>query len=77
MEKRPREKKAMIDFLSTQIISKPPDLQKNKKSDNGEVNSKSNYDGFQLKNSSDDRTENLIIFVDSMLNNVNSRELSK
>ena len=67
----------MAASVSAQIISKSPDLQKNKRSDNGQVNNKSDYDGLPLKKSSDDRTKNVIIIGDSMLNNVNSCGLSK
>ena len=77
MEERLADKNAIIGFLSARIISKPPDLQKNKRSDNDHVNNKSDYDVLPLKKSSDDRTENVIIIDDSMLNNVNSRKLSK
>ena len=40
---------AIINFLSCQIISKTPDLLKNKRNDNGQVNNKSDYDGLLLK----------------------------
>ena len=71
------DKNAIIDFLSAHIIPKPPGLQNNKRSDNGQVNNKSDYDGLPLKKSSDDRTKNVIVIGDSMLNNVNSCGLSK
>ena len=77
LEKQLPDKNAIIDFLSAQFISKTPDLQKNKRSDNGQVNNKSDYDGLSSKKSSDDRTKNVIIIGDSVLNNVNSCELSK
>ena len=77
LEKQIADKNVIIDFLSAQIISKSPDLQKNNRSDNGQVNNKSDYDGLPLKKSSDDRTKNVIIIGDSMLNNVNSCGLSK
>ena len=77
LEKQIADKNDIIDFLSAQIISKSPDLQKNKRSDNGQVNKKSDYDGLPLKKSSDDRTKNVIVIGDSMLNNVNSCGLSK
>ena len=75
LETQLADKNAIIDFLSVQIISKPPDLQKNKRSDNGQVNNKSDYAGLPMKKSSDDRTKNVIIIGDSMLNNVNSHRL--
>ena len=72
-EKQFPDKNTIIDFLSAQIISKPPDLQKNKRS-----NSKSDYDALSLKKSSNNRTkQNIIIISDFMINNVNSRQLSK
>ena len=71
------DKNAIIDFLSAHIIPKPPGLQNNKRSDNGQVNNKSDYDGLPLKKSSDDGTKNVVIIGDSMLNNVNSCGLSK
>ena len=76
LEKQLADKNAIVDFLSAQIISTPPDLQKNK-SHIDQVNNKSDYDGLPLKKSSDDRTKNVIIIGDSMLNNVNSPGLSK
>ena len=64
LEKQLADKNPIIDFLSAQIISKPPDLQKNKRSDNGQVNNKSDYGSLPLKKSSDDRTKNAIIIGD-------------
>ena len=77
MEKQLADKNTIIDYLLAQIISKPPDLQKNKRSDNGQVNNKSDCDVLPLKKSSYDRTKNVIIIGDSRLNNVNSCKLSK
>ena len=57
LEKQLEDKNAIIDFLSAQIISKPFDLQKNKRSDNGQVSNKSDYDGVPLKKCSHDRTK--------------------
>ena len=54
MEKQLEDKNAIIDFLSAQIISKPLDLQKNKRSDNGQVSNKPDYDGVPLKKCSHD-----------------------
>ena len=65
-EKQLAEKHALTDFLSVQIISKR-DLQKNKRSDNGQVNKKSDYDVLPLKKSSDDITKNVLIIGGSML----------
>ena len=55
----------MAASASAQIISKPPDLQKSKRSDNGQVNNKSDYDGLPLKK------------TQSMLNNVSGLSKSK
>ena len=55
----------MAASVSAQIISKPPDLQKSKRSDNGQVNNKSDYDGLPLKK------------IQSMLNNVSGLSKSK
>ena len=57
LEKKLADKNAVIDYLSAQIISKPPYLQKNQRSDNRQVNNKSDYDVLPLKKSSDDRTK--------------------
>ena len=77
MEKHLADKNATIDYLLAQIIYEHPDLQKNKRSDNGQANKKCNYDGLPLKKSSDDRTKKVIIIGDSMFDNVNSCGLSK
>ena len=66
MEKQLADKNAIIDFLLAQIIPKPPDMQKNKGSDNGQVNNKSGYDGLPLKKSNDHRTENVIMVSPSL-----------
>ena len=50
LEKQLAGKSAIIDFSLVQIISKFPDLQKNKRSDNGQFNNKSDYDGRHCKN---------------------------
>ena len=52
LEKQLTDKNTIIDFLSAQIISKPPDIQKNmnKRSDYGQVDNKSDYDVLPVKN---------------------------
>ena len=77
LEKQLANKNAVTDFLLAPITSKPSDLQKNNGSDDGQVNNIPDYDNLCLKKSSDNRTTNLIIIGDSLLNNVNSRGLSK
>ena len=77
LKKQLADKNAIIDFLSAQIISKSPDLQKNERSDNGQVHNKSDYDGLRLKKSSNDKTTNVIIIGRSKPNNVNNSGLSK
>ena len=69
---------AIIDFLSAQIISKPPvtastDCGDNRRQRN-DTNKSKNYD-IPLENSNNDKA--VIIVGNSMLNNVNGRGLSK
>ena len=65
LEKQFADKNAIIDFLSAQIISKPSNLQKYKRSDNDQAYNKSDYAGLPLKKSSDVRIKIVIIIGDS------------
>ena len=87
LEKQLADKNAMIEFLSAQIISKPPDKTRKDSSDNYRHRSNDNdslvtngnnqEDASDEKSNNDGRTKEIIPIGDSMLNNVNSRGLSK
>ena len=87
LEKQLADKNAIIEFLSAQIISKPPDKTCKDSSDNYRyrsndndrlVTNRNNQDGApNEKSSNDERSKEVIVIGDSMLNNVNSRGLSK
>ena len=87
LEKQLADKNAMIEFLSAQIISKPPDKTRKDSSDNYRHRSNDNdslvtngnnqEDASDEKSNNDGRTKETIPIGDSMLNNVNSRGLSK
>ena len=86
-EKQLADKNAIIEFLSVQIISKPPDKTRKDSSDNYRHRSNDNDrlatngnnqdDASNEKSSNDGRSKEVIVIGDSMLNNVNSRGLSK
>ena len=82
LEKQLREKNLIIELISAQIIAKPPHTNSINRSDNyrqptNDTN-KSNHDDVSLEKFSNERiTKEVIITNDSILNNVNSRGLSK
>ena len=87
LEKQLADKNAIIEFLSAQIISKPPDKTRKDSSDNYRyrindndrlvTNGNNQDDASNEKSRNDGRTKEVIVIGDSMLNNVNSRGLSK
>ena len=78
LEKQIADKNAIIDFLSTQITSKPPVTQSNYRNDfDKEDKHKSNSIETPLEKSKERETKDVIVIGDSMLNNINSRGLSK
>ena len=87
LEKQLADKNAIIEFLSAQIISKPPDKTRKDSSDNYRHRSNDNDrlvtngnnqdDASNEKSSNDGRSKEVIVISDSMLNNVNSHGLSK
>ena len=87
LEKQLADKNAIIEFLSAQIISKPPDKTRKDSSDNYRHRSNDNDrlvtngnnqdNASNEKSSKDGRSKEVIVIGDSMLNNVNSRGLSK
>ena len=87
LEKQLADKNAIIEFLSAQIISKPPDKTRKDSSDNYRHRSNDNDrlvtngnnqdDACNEKSSNDGRSKEVIVISDSMLNNVNSHGLSK
>ena len=78
LEKQIADKNAIIDFLSTQITSKPSVTQSNYRNDfNKEDKHKSNSIETPLEKSNERETKDVIVIGDLMLNNINSRGLSK
>ena len=78
LEKQIADKNATIDFLSTQITSKPPVTQSNYRNDfNKEDKHKSNSIQTPLEKPKERETKDVIVIGDSMLNNINSRGLLK
>ena len=87
LEKELADKNAIIEFLSAQIISKPPDKTRKDSSDNYRHHSNDNDrlvtngnnqdNASNEKSSNDGRSKEVIAVADSMLNNLNSRRLSK
>ena len=87
LEKQLADKNAIIDFLFAQIISKPPDKTRKDGSNNYRhrsndndrlvINDNNQDNASNEKSSNDGRTKEVIVIGDSMLNNVNSRGLSK
>ena len=88
LEKQLSEKNAIIDFLTTQLITNPPVTSTNNKRNNNDhhqitngnknKNKNSNHDDAPLEKLSTDETRNEVIIIgDSMLNNINSHGLSK
>ena len=87
LEKQLADKNAIIEFLSAQIISKPPDKTRKDSSNNYRHRSNDNDrlvtngnnqdDAPNEKSSNDGRTKEVVVIGDSMLNNVSSRGLSK
>ena len=83
LEKQLADKYAIIEFLSAQIISKPPDKTRKDSSDNYRHRSNDNDrlvtngnnqdDASNEKSSNDGRSKEVAVTGDSMLNNVNSR----
>ena len=77
----------ITEFLSAQIISKPPGKTRKDSSDNDRHRSNDNDqlvtngnnqdDASNEKSSNDGRPKEVLVIGDSMLNNVNSRGLSK
>ena len=87
LEKQLADKNAIIEFLSAQIISKPPDKTRKDSSDNYRHHSNDNDrlvtngnnqdNASNEKSSNDGRSKEVIVVGDSMLNNLNSCRLSK
>ena len=87
LEKELADKNAIIEFLSAQIISKPPDKTRKDSTDNYRQRSNDNDrlitngnnqdDASNEKSSNDGRSKEVIVIRDSILNNVISRGLSK
>ena len=80
LEKQVSEKNAVIDFLTSQFITKPLDTSTNKNlSDNNNHqitngnNKYNHHDAPMEKSISDKARKEVLIIGDSMLNNINSR----
>ena len=84
LEKQLSEKNAVIDFLTSQFITKPLDISTNKNiSDNNNHqitngNNKYNHHHAPMEKSINDKTRKEVIIIgDSMLNNIDRRRSSK
>ena len=83
LEKQLSEKNAVIDFLTSHFITKPFDTSTNNISDNNNYeitngNNKCNHHDTPMEKSINDKARKEVIIIGgSMLNNVNSRVLSK
>ena len=81
LEKQLPEKNTIIDFLTAQLVANPQDISKNKCSHNiikrNRINKDKNNDSLHEGKGIEDISNKVVIIVDSMLNNINSRGLSK
>ena len=83
LEKQLSEKNAVIDFLTSQVITKPLDTSTNNISDNDNHqitndNNKYDYHDTPMEKSINGKARKEVIIIgDSMLNSTNSRGLSK
>ena len=82
MEKQLTEKNTIIDFLTKQLVANSEDISKSKCSNNIiEKNciskDKKNNDSLHEEKDIEELSNQVVIIGDSMLNNINSRGLSK
>ena len=81
LEKQLSEKNRIIDFLTTQLVSCSQDISKINCSHNiiqrNHINKDKNNDSLHEEKGIEDLSNKVVIIGDSMLNNINSRGLSK
>ena len=81
MEKQVSEKNTIIDFLTKQLVANSHDVSKSKCSHNiikrNGINKDKNNDSLHEEKGIEDLWNKVVVADDSMLNNINSRGLSK
>ena len=81
LEKQLSEKNTTIDFLTKQLVANSRDISKSKCSHNiierNRINKDKNNDSLHEEKGIEDLSNEVVIIGDSMLNNINSRGLSK
>ena len=81
LEKQLSEKNAIIDFLTTQLVANSQDISRSNCSHNviqrNHINKDKNNDSLHEEKGIEDLSNKVVIIGDSMLNNINSRGLSK
>ena len=81
LEKQLSEKNTIIDFLTKQLVANSHDISKSQCShniiDRNRINKDKNNDSLHEEKGIEDLSNEVVIIGDSMLNNINSRGLSK
>ena len=81
LEKQLSEKNTIIDFLTKQLVANSHDISKSQCShniiDRNRINKDKNNDSLHEEKGIEDLSNKVVIIGDSMLNNINSRGLSK
>ena len=81
LEKQLPEKNTTIDFLTKQLVANSDDISKSKCShnitDRNRINKDKNIDSLHEEKGIEDLPNKVVTIGDSMLNNINSRGLSK
>ena len=81
LEKQPSEKNTIIDFLNMQLVTSCQDKSKGKCNHNiierNRINKDKNNDSLHEEKDIKDLSNKVVIIGDSMMNNINSRGLSK
>ena len=81
LEKQLSEKNTIIDFLTKQLVANSHDISKSKCSHNimerNPINKDENNDSLHEEKGIEDLSNKVVVIGDPMLNNINSRGLSK
>ena len=81
LEKQLSKRNTIIDFLTTQLVANSQDISKSNCSHNiiqrNHINKDKNNDSLHEEKDIEDLSNKVVIIGDSMLNNINSRGLSK
>ena len=81
LEKQLSEKNTIIDFLTKQLVANSHDISKSKCSHNimerNRINKDENNDSLHEEKGIEDLSNKVVVIGDPMLNNINSRGLSK